>query len=169
MTEEHSADRGDEGEAPAEAAYAKGLRLLATRAHFTAELAAKLGRRGYPQQAVEEAVERLAAHGYLDDASAARSFARQRATRGGWGPARLRAELGRRRVEAPIVDEVVAETFSRGELPAAEAVVERWRTRGGGDRDRLARQLDRRGFSKTTIVEILSRVEAGESSVHEER
>ena len=45
---------------------------------------------------------------------------------------------------------------------AVRSAAERWTARGGSGRDRLARYLDRRGFSKAAIVEILSEF-AGES------
>ena len=47
------------------------------------------------------------------------------------------------------------EVFAEGEAASARAAVERWAAKGGGDRDRLARYLDRRGFSMAVIVEIL--------------
>jgi regulatory protein len=168
MPDDDKARRRPDGAASGADAYAKAIELLAARAHFRAELASKLERRGFPPPAIEDALERLAAAGFVDDQAAARAFARQRAARQGWGPARLRAELARRRVDEATVQGVVAEAFADGELAAARAAAERWPGRGRGDRQRLARYLDRRGFSKATIVEILSRTEAGESSAHEE-
>lgn len=166
MSEEDVA--GDGGDESAGEAYGKALELLASRPHFAAELAVKLQRRGFAQPAIERAMARLIGDGYLDDLAAAQSFARQRAQHRGWGPARLRAELGRRRVAAAIVRRVVAEVFADGELAAARDAAEGWIAKGRGDRDRLARYLDRRGFSRGTIVEILRRIEPGEPSVHEE-
>ena len=154
--------------ASAERAYAKAVDLLARRAHFRAELADKLARRGFAEAAVSTALERLTELGYLDDLEAARSFARERVERQGWGPARLRAELQRRRVEDEEVARVVAETYPDGETALARAVAERFRERGRGGADRLARHLDRRGFSKAVIVEILGAAERGEPHDHEE-
>jgi regulatory protein len=168
MSEEDLAGDGEGGDALAGEAYAKALELLASRAHFAAELAVKLQRRGFARPAIERAMARLTGDGYLDDLAAAQSFARQRTRHRGWGPARLRAELGRRRVDAAIVRQVVAEVFAYGELVAARDAAEGWLAKGGGDRDRLARYLDRRGFSRGTIVEILRRIEPGDPSAHEE-
>ncbi len=168
-----SSPEGDEQEPRAEGdrtaeARAKALDLLASRPHFRAELAVKLGRRGFEPGVVEACLDRLEESGYLDDREAALGFARGRASRGHWGPARLRAELRGRGVGDSIADEVVREQFADGEREAIEAAAEAWRRRGRGGRDALARFLDRRGFSKGAIVEILTLfAEPGESD-HEE-
>jgi len=149
------------GSRTAREAFDKALELLAPRPHFVFELAFKLRRRGYADEAVDECLARLTELGYLDDLKTGRSFCRQRVARSDWGPRRLRAELGKRGVGAELATTLVDESFPDGERPAARAAAARWsRTRGRGDaerqRERLARYLDRRGFSKGTIVEMLS-------------
>lgn len=147
-----SPDLGEDSEAKA---FAKAVDLLALRPHFRAELAVKLGRRGFDRSAVDSALTRLVDLGYLNDLAAARGFSAQRVSRQGWGPRRLTAELSRRGVEEGDVQTVVDEAFAAGEGAMASEAAARWAAKGGGDRDRLARYLDRRGFSKGVIVEIL--------------
>lgn len=169
MTDDSRPGSGESEEAAQSArAFNKAVDLLANRPHFTAELGQKLQRRGFADGDVTEALERLTSLGYLDDLAAAQGFAQHRAERQGWGPRRLRAELARRRVDEEIVSQVVAEAFREGEKPAARAAAERWSAKGGSDRDRLARYLDRRGFSKAVIVEILHEFVAQGGSPNEE-
>ncbi len=157
MKDQGRAGRGAPGPVPElDAAYAKALDLLAIRPHFTLELSAKLKRRGFGEETIRSTAARLLESGYLDDLEAGRSFAGERATRRGWGPRRLRAELARRGVEEGVVDGLVREVFPDGETAAARQAASRWVDRGGAGRERLARFLDRRGFSKRAIIEILS-------------
>ncbi len=140
-------------QAEAGSAAAKALELLGRRAHFRAELEAKLAARGFPAAAVEEAMGRLAERGYLDDRAAARLWV-EAAQRKGYGPRRLRAELVRRGVEAEIAAEAVAAVIGAGERERALAVAGRFR---GSDPAALARHLDRKGFSKPIILAIVGK------------
>lgn len=160
MTEDSSAGSAEPTEAEKESAraYSKAVDLLAMRPHFRAELARKLERRDFARPAVESTLDRLIELGYVDDLASARAFASQRAARQGWGPRRLVAELARRGVDEEYVRMAVDEVFAEGEGAMAREAATRWAARagkGGGDQDRLARYLDRRGFSKSVIVEIL--------------
>jgi regulatory protein len=140
----------------------KAVQLLALRPHFRRELAAKLAARGYPDEEVAAALDRLEADGYLDDRKHAEEFVALRLERRKEGAGRLRAELERRGV-AP---ELAAETVRRqappeDELAAALAAAAGWqrgqRSGSGGDPRSLARHLARKGFSRHAIVTVLSR------------
>lgn len=65
----------DPGEAR-KAAHAAALRLLAGREMSGARVRERLHARGFPSDAIEETVERLAAAGIIDDRRAARAAAR---------------------------------------------------------------------------------------------
>ncbi len=136
----------------AEAATSKALELLARRAHFRSQLAAKLAARGFPPAAVQEALDGLCERGYLDDRAAARQWAEGAARHHRYGPRRLRAELLARGVEAEVADEAVAAALGAGEREQARAAAARFR---GSDPAALARHLDRKGFSKPIILEIV--------------
>jgi SOS response regulatory protein OraA/RecX len=56
-------DHDRAGGEPGAAAYAKALELLAARAHFAAELSAKLESRGFSRDAAAAALDRLTAAG----------------------------------------------------------------------------------------------------------
>ncbi len=135
----------------------KAIDLIARRPHFRGELEQKLLSRGFPVDDVQSVLAELAGRGWLDDRSNARDLARGAWSRRGFGPRRMLAELRRRGVDQEVADEVVGEIFSEPgeELERARRVVDA-RARGREESpDRLARMLDRRGFSKSVILELL--------------
>ncbi len=70
------------------------IRLLARREHSRQELRQKLGAR-CEEGLLEQALDALEADGYLSDARFAASYLRSKAGQG-FGPMRIRAELGRK-------------------------------------------------------------------------
>jgi regulatory protein len=133
------------------------LGLLVRREHSRKELARKLAARGVADEDAAAAIERMAAAGWQDDARFAASLARFRAG-AGYGPLRIRAELGTHGLE----DEVIARAFAA----LAEAGEDDWASRAwelacrrfGTDftsdmarRRKAADFLLRRGFDGDTI------------------
>ncbi len=132
--------------------FDKACELLSLRAHFSAELARKLGERGHDEAAVAAALEKLGGLGYLDDMGCARALALGPLSRRGYGPLRMRVELERRGAPADAAAAAVEAAFADGEEPAARRVAERWLARRAPDRAALARHLDRKGFSAGTVL-----------------
>ena len=139
----------------AEAAYRKALELLARRPHFEREIAQKLQVRGFDEAECQRAVSALRAASYLDDLQCARDFIRAKLRRAPLGRRRLRAELLRRGAGAAAVESALAETEFDAEIDRVRQAVERWRQRGGRNRESLLRHLDRRGFSKGDILKVV--------------
>jgi len=138
-------------------AYARAVRLLAARAHFRAEIAKKLAQRGYPENEVAAALDRLAAEGYLDDEAAAKGFVAGRLGKGALGRPRLAAELQARGAAPQAIEAALAE-LPADDLPAAREAAARYvRSQRGSRRDpgALARHLARKGFSRRAIVTLL--------------
>ena len=77
---------------PEPTATQRALSLLTRREHSRKELVRKLTSRGMEAAEVEQAVGRLTAAGWQDDARFAEALVRARRS-SGYGPARLRAEL----------------------------------------------------------------------------
>jgi regulatory protein len=150
-------------------AYAKAVQLLAGRAHFRAELATKLARRGYPAEEIEAALDRLTREGYLDDRQTAMEFTAARLAKGDEGRRRLRAELARRGVGSEAAEEAVTALAPEDDLPAARAAAARKiGRRAGGPLSQpelasLARHLERKGFSRRAIVAVLKEQPGGTS------
>jgi SOS response regulatory protein OraA/RecX len=163
--------------------YDKAVELLGQRPHFRRQLAVKLARRGFAEAEIEQALDRLAEQGYLDDTEAARGYAAARRAREGEGRVRIEAELRRRGAAAAAVTAALAD-LPADEVPAAREAAARWmRLHGGrasgapgaagsaagasgaigaaGDLAALARHLARKGFPAHVIVAVLNEQPGG--------
>jgi regulatory protein len=124
----------------------------------------RLRRRGAPADVADDVVADLTARGDLDDEAFARDWVATRAPRG-YGPARLRAELRTRGVDASLVEAALAEAARAGasedgELERARAVARRrWPSLQRGDRARAAARLRdhlrRRGYSAAVVARVV--------------
>ena len=136
--------------------YDKAVQLLGSRPHFRRELQAKLAKRGFPAGEIEEALDRLAGQGYLDDVKTAAGFVEHRLERSSEGRLRLKAELEKRGAAPEAVEAALAGLPDDDLQPAREAA-ERWarlHTRGKGTS--LAQHLVRKGFSRRAIFAVLT-------------
>jgi len=140
----------------------KAFDLVGRRPHFRRELQQKLLDRGYRSDEVEAALEDLVRLGVLDDLQHARDLSAGSMTRKGFGPRRVRFELRRRGVDDAIAETVVAEAFEDPgeELRRAGETARRKGAAGQSDADRLARHLDRKGYSKAVILRVLGDLES---------
>jgi len=154
--------REKEDSKPASSCADKALDLLARRPHFEAELRAKLVRRSYEEDQVEEVLERLRERHLLDDRRLAMNFVEQQRGERPVGRRRLLAELVRRGVETGLAEEAVSSISQEDDEAAARSAAARWWKRGGGERAALARHLERRGFGARAILAVLD--EAAEGS-----
>lgn len=141
--------------------YDKALQLLARRPHFRLELARKLLTRKFREDQVEQVLTRLEQQGLIDDDRQAIELTLGPLTRKGYGPRRMRAELERRGVSSELAVAAVTEAFPtpESELEAARLAAERLSRRSGTSTPRLARTLERRGFSTRVILQLLEELE----------
>jgi len=146
----------------------KATDLLARRSHFRAQLRAKLAARGYPDDEIEAALDRLAELGYLDDGKTAAELVTLRRGRGE-GRRRIEAELQRRGATAEAIEAALAE-LPRDDLPEARESAELWRRKRGRGTDlrALGRHLDRKGFTRHAILTILEELGAFDPAGDEE-
>ena len=136
-------------------AYQKAVQLLGSRPHFRRELQAKLAQRGFPAEEIEEALDRLAAQGWLDDSKTAAGFVEQRLSRNTEGRVRLRAELEKRGAPPEAIEDALA-ALPEDDLEPAREAAERWqRLHPRGEPAALARHLARKGFSRRAIFALL--------------
>jgi regulatory protein len=139
----------------AERVMGDAYRLLGHRARSTGELRRRLLAKEHDESTVAEALERLAADGFLDDEAFARSYVADKRRLDGWGAERIRRGLRELGVDSAVVDEAVgAEAADLGsELDRALDVL---RKRGAPAepletaRRRAFQALQRRGFSTST-------------------
>lgn len=121
-------------------------RALARRELTGEELRRRLRRAGASEEAIEEALRRLAEAGYLSEERAASERARILGRRG-YGDAFVRADLASRGVPADAVEAAMASL-----APEEERAVTALRRLGGGLRGLQA--LRRRGFSEETVARL---------------
>jgi regulatory protein len=131
----------------------RALGLLTRREHSRKELTRKLTSRGMDAAEVETAVEKLSRDGWQDDARFAETLVRARVS-GGYGPARIRAELATHGLDREAV--VTALDTFHGDW--AEIASDLVRRRYGpvaaldlNQRRKAADFLIRRGFDPVTV------------------
>jgi regulatory protein len=148
-------------------AYDRAVALLAQRTHFRAQLATKLAKRGYPEDEVEAALDRLAGLGYLDDHRAAREYAEAKLARGPLGRRRLAADLARQGAPRAAADAVLDELLPEDDRAAAREAARAWlaKKRGVVKPQSLAGHLERRGFSPGSIWTVLDDLDADASDL----
>jgi regulatory protein len=133
------------------------VRLLASRALTAEEVRLRLARRGFPKDAADAAVADLTARGYLDDRAVAYNMVASRAKRL-LGRPRIAAELRRRGIAEPIVEEALRQTFAELDendlvrRAAAKLLPGGRAPRDEREKGRMVRALARRGFSTGAIV-----------------
>ena len=129
-----------------EAARKKALSLLERRDYGSAELAAKLVEKGASPSDAEAAVARMVEYGFVNDENYAAMVARHYAAKG-FGPARIREELRRRRLDRELWDAALDAAPENSEAAYRLFAA---KMRGGCDKDavrKAAAALVRRGFS----------------------
>ncbi|MDZ5601286.1 recombination regulator RecX [Pseudomonas sp. RP23018S] len=132
--------------------------LLARREHGRVELTRKLRQRGAPDELIEPALDRLAQEGLLSEARYLESFIRYRSN-SGYGPARIREELGQRGLDRHDVEQALRECG----VDWAEKLRDVWQRKFAGmppedarARGKHTRFLAYRGYSMEMIGRLLS-------------
>ncbi|GGJ81678.1 recombination regulator RecX [Pseudomonas matsuisoli] len=126
--------------------------LLARREHGLVELGRKLRQRGAPENLIESELARLAEEGLLDESRYLESYISSRA-RAGYGPVRIREELGQRGLPR---DRVVV-ALDEADIDWADGLREVWRRKFKSlpqtpqEQAKQARFLAYRGFSLDQI------------------
>jgi regulatory protein len=128
--------------------------LLGHRARSREELRRRLLAKEHEEHAVEEALERLAADGFLDDVAFARSYVADKRRLQSWGAERIARGLRQLGVDRTVIDEALGAGGGEegAELDRALALLRR---RGAPEqpleaaRRRAFQALQRRGFSSS--------------------
>ena len=153
---------------PAGTALDSGLRYLTGRSHSRLELRRKLARKGFDDDEIEAALNRLVELGYLDDDAFALALVRRRS--GSRGPAALAAELASKGVSRVGVAGALAAFDPESQLEAATRLAERLYAEkpvpGYQDMlNRIGAKLVRRGYSQSVVREacraVLAKAPAG--------
>ncbi|MDD5558137.1 regulatory protein RecX [Candidatus Methylomirabilis sp.] len=142
------------------------MRLLIIRDRTCAELARLLAARGYTQADTQAALDRLKEQGYLNDQRFATAWATGRLRTKPMGQYRLSKELEAKGVEVQLVHEVLEEIYEEGEEPVARRAMAGklsvlGRLPASSRTLRVARFLQRRGFSNEVIWRLLHEEQRG--------
>ena len=137
------------------------LRLLAVRARSRAELVDRLRRKGIGASAASDAVAALENVGLVNDVGFARLWAEERMRLRPVGARRLERELLLKGVSAPIVADIIGETYrEHPEIDLARRALAKHRAKSGPcdprkERARAYAFLLRRGFSHEVAAQAL--------------
>lgn len=143
-------------------AYVAAIRLLARRDHSTAELTRKLKQREHSDEAIQEAMEDLVSANYVNDARYAEIYADQRMNRG-YGPLSIRSKLAERGIDSHLVQRALQLLGVDWSEQAEFAIDKRFSPSDIADTgqqatSRIARFLQRRGFSSSDALRALKRL-----------
>lgn len=134
-------------------AYRKALGLLVRREHSRRELKRKLDAKGADPADAERALDTLTGQGYQNDARFAQMLARTRIG-GGYGPIRIRSELGMHDIGEDVIAQVLDESHADWPALAIDALRRRYGARVATDaaeRIKRSNYLMRRGFDGDSI------------------
>lgn len=132
--------------------------LLARREHGRVELTRKLRQRGASPELIDAALDRLTEEGLLSESRYLESFVSYRA-RSGYGPLRIREELGQRGLQRADIELALRECG----IDWREKLEESWHRKFGGQLPKDARErgqqmrfLSYRGYPSELIGRLLS-------------
>lgn len=138
-------------------------RLLAIRPRSRWELEMRLKRRGYPEDAIRETLQRLEEGGLLDDASFAREWAESRMRRGKGPDAIVKELIYRFGVDVHLARTVVEEVYNPEEgYNQARKCLEGWWSRLSHQprgRAKLFERARRRGIPTAWVERFLQEEE----------
>ncbi len=143
-------------------AYVAAIRLLARRDHSTFELTRKLQQREHGSEAIEEALADLVSANYLNDERYAELYAEQRMNHG-YGPLSIRSKLAERGIDSHLVQRALRQLTVDWSEQAESVVAKRFTPHeiadtGQQSTSRIARFLQRRGFSSSDALRGLNRL-----------
>jgi len=133
------------------------MNLLARREHSAQELRRKLKSKGHPPELIDPAIIRLQKEHLLDDGRFTEAYIRYRRERG-YGPVRIRQELGEKGVQEDLIAEYLDERDSDWRehvLAVREKKFTQQLPDDFKERARQARFLQYRGFTQAQIQSAL--------------
>lgn len=150
--------RGDEAR---DAAKEAALRMLDRQDRSVGECRAKLGERGFQEEAIEAALERMVELDLLNDERYARMLVRTRHAERGLVGRALVEQLRRKSIPPHIIDRAMEEVDEQSTRSvAAEFAQRRLRSMASVDRDkkfrRLVSMLARKGYSPGVAISVVT-------------
>lgn len=140
------------------------LRYLTYRARSKKEAVNYLKKKGFSEKVIEKLTLEMTEYGYLNDHKFTDDFISYRKSQG-YGPKRVRHELGQKGIETNLINQKLKEHFNPAEdLARIEEILSRRDNRSReseANKDRLFRReaafLQRRGFQDHLILTVLQK------------
>ncbi len=155
----------------AQYAFDSAAKLIAHKMRTRAELKDRLKERGIDEAAVEDAMDKLASYGYVDDAAFAGEYVRSAVQTGRWGRKAVEYRLKEKGIEPSVIVEALKEYTEEDEIRIARRQLQAAAGRLKGVEARKARQkeyaaLARHGFDYGVISELLAA--SGEAAMEDD-
>jgi regulatory protein len=147
------------------AALQKAYRLLSLRPHSEKELEKKLREKGFPAVVIKETLEKLHDLKYLNDASFAKSLARNLAVNKLWGNKKIAASLREKGLAAELINSSLEKAREEvSEEEAIEVLIKKKTAKKKSsafdvkEKQRIFQSLMGRGFPPGLILNKLGRI-----------
>ena len=145
--------------------YNSALRLLGYRMRSCAEMKQRLAVKKYPNNIIEEVVDKLLKIGYLNDTEFANAFAHDKVKSKKIGPIALRIELRPHKIESNIIEETINKIYDK--YPISDLIkklLDKKKVQFGTKLDQKSKKrihdlLGRKGFSWNEISEVFTELE----------
>ncbi len=144
-----------------ERVYNRAVLILALREHSVEELRRKLVRRNFPTKSIEVVLSRLVDTGILDDERFSEAFIREKTRHGLLGRNGLLLELKKRGVDGEVAAGAIESVWREEGIKEAELARDMLNRRAVCERRRAYGLLRRKGFSETTISEVMADWDGG--------
>jgi regulatory protein len=141
---------------PTGTAYEKAVKLLSMRMHTSYELKRKLKQKGFADDNIRLAIEKLTADGYLNDAQTAESYLHSLINHKTFGYYGIKAKMMQKGIDVKIVDMLIEENFP----PDKEAeIATRYVTKNNLSGLKAATGLKRKGFRGQIVSKYFNDIE----------
>ena len=137
--------------------YLRALDLISRRLRSEREIRDYAFRKRWDKANTERVIERLYAHGYLDDAKFARAFVRSRAALGNNSQRQLELALRRKGISQELIAAAIAGCEDYSETDSLKKLIAKKRSRYP-DQTKLIAYLVRQGFSYDDVKQALTDV-----------
>jgi regulatory protein len=145
----------------AQYAFDSAADLISHKMRTRSELKGRLIERGIDEAAVDDAMDKLASYGYVDDAAFAKEYVRSAVVSGRWGRKAVAYRLKEKGLEKSVIEQALNEYTQEDEKEIARKQFEAAAGRLKGVEARKQRQkiyagLARHGFDYSVISELLT-------------
>ena len=134
--------------------------LLSHSMRTRGELVQRLREKGIADAAIEPAMDKLAAYGYVDDATYAKEFVQSAVSVGRWGRIAVSHRLQEKRLDRALIEDAMEAYTDEAERSNARRQLDALMSKNTGDKRKLRQKafaaLTRHGFSYDTISSLFS-------------